>query len=103
MPGLDGVAAVERTAVHALTRRRAAIAAVISAGLIVKLGVAGGVAGRRALVDVEERVVARSLGAAVAVAAGAVAAVRRFQIRAGAPGAAAVSYTHLTLPTTPYV
>ena len=55
---LGRVAAVERTAVHTLTRRRAAVAAVAGAGV----GRRGQcrevtVAGRRALVDVEERVV----------------------------------------------
>ena len=55
---LGRVAAVERTAVHALTRRSAAVAAVVGAGGIVEGNVTGPVAGRRALVDVEERVVA---------------------------------------------
>ena len=58
VPGLGRVAAVERTAVHTLTRRRAAVAAVVGAGGIVEGNVTGPVAGRRALVDVEERVVA---------------------------------------------
>ena len=58
VPGLGRVAAVERTAVHALTRRRAAVAAVVGAICIVEGNVTGPVAGRRALVDVEERVVA---------------------------------------------
>jgi len=58
VPGLDGVAAVERTAVDTLTRRRAAVAAVVGAVGVVEGNVAGPVAGRRALVDVEERVVA---------------------------------------------
>ena len=58
VPGLGRVAAVERTAVQALTRRRAAVAAVVGAGGIVEGNVTGPVAGRRALVDVEERVVA---------------------------------------------
>ena len=58
VPGLGRVAAVERTAVHALTRRSAAVAAVVGAGGIVEGNVTGPVAGRRALVDVEERVVA---------------------------------------------
>ena len=58
VPGLGRVAAIERTAVHALTRRRAAVAAVVGAGGVVEGNVAGPVAGRRALVDVEERVVA---------------------------------------------
>ena len=58
VPGLGRVAAVKRTAVHALTRRRAAVAAVVGASCIVEGNVTGPVAGRRALVDVEERVVA---------------------------------------------
>ena len=58
VPGLGGIATVERAAVHALTRRRAAVAAVVGAGGIVEGNVTGPVAGRRALVDVEERVVA---------------------------------------------
>ena len=58
VPGLGRVAAVERAAVHTLTRRRAAVAAVVGAGGVVEGNVAGPVAGRRALVDVEERVVA---------------------------------------------
>ena len=58
VPGLGGIATVERAAVHALTRRRAAVAAVVGAGGVVEGNVAGPVAGRRALVDVEERVVA---------------------------------------------
>ena len=58
MANLGRVAAVERTAVHALTRRRAAVAAVVRASCLVEGNVAGPVAGRRALVDVEERVVA---------------------------------------------
>ena len=105
---LGRVAAVERTAVHALTRRRAAVAAVVGAGGVVELGVAGSVAGRRTLVRVEERVVARRLGTAcvgrcvasmaccglrrrvrtITLAAGAVAAVRRLEVRTGAPRAA---------------
>mmetsp|Transcript_8912 Transcript_8912/g.25685 ORF Transcript_8912/g.25685 Transcript_8912/m.25685 type:complete len:265 (-) Transcript_8912:270-1064(-) len=88
VPGLGRVAAVERTAVHALTRRRAAVAAVVGAGGVVELGVAGSVAGRRTLVRVEERVVARRLGTAITLAAGAVAAVRRLEVRTGAPRAA---------------
>ena len=55
---LGRVAAVERTAVHALTRRSAAVAAVVGAGGIVEGNVAGPIPCRRALVDVEERVVA---------------------------------------------
>ena len=58
VPGPGRVQAVERAAVHALTRRRAAVAAVVGAGGIVEGNVTGPVAGRRALVDVEERVVA---------------------------------------------
>jgi len=58
VPGLGRVTAVKRTAVHALTRRRAAVAAVVGASCIVEGNVTGPVAGRRALVDVEERVVA---------------------------------------------
>ena len=58
VPGLGRVAAVERATVHALTRRRAAVTAVVGAGGVVEGNVAGPVAGRRALVDVEERVVA---------------------------------------------
>ena len=58
VPGLGRVAAVERAAVHTLTRRRAAVAAIVGAGGIVEGNVTGPVAGRRALVDVEERVVA---------------------------------------------
>ena len=58
MANLGRVAAVERAAVHTLTRRRAAVAAVVGASCIVEGNVAGPVAGRRALVDVEERVVA---------------------------------------------
>ena len=105
---LGRVAAVERTAVHALTGRRAAVAAVVGAGGVVELGVAGSVAGRRTLVRVEERVVARRLGTAcvgrcvasmaccglrrrvrtITLAAGAVAAVRRLEVRTGAPRAA---------------
>ena len=87
MANLGRVVAVEGTAVHTLTRRRAAVAAVVGAGGVVQLGVAGPVAGRRALVDVEERVVARGLGAAVAGAAAAVATIIRLEVRAGAPGA----------------
>ena len=108
VPGLGRVATVERTAVHALTRRRAAVAAVVGAGGVVELGVAGSVAGRRTLVRVEERVVARRLGTAcvgrcvasmaccglrrrartITRAAGAVATIIRLEVRAGAPGAA---------------
>ena len=64
VPGLGRVAAVERAAVHTLTRRRAAVAAVVGANCIVEGNVAGPVAARRALVYVEERVVARRLGTA---------------------------------------
>ena len=108
MANLGRVAAVERTAIHALTRRRAAVAAVVGAGGVVELGVAGSVAGRRTLVRVEERVVARRLGTAcvgrcvgsmaccglrrrkrtITRATGAVAAVRRLEISTGAPRAA---------------
>ena len=88
MPGLDGVAAVERTAVDTLTRRRAAVAAVVGAGGIVEGNVAGPIPCRRTIVDVEERVVAGRLGAAITRAAGAVAAIIRLEVRAGAPGAA---------------
>ena len=88
MANLGRVVAVEGTAVHTLTRRRAAVAAVIGAGGVVQLEVAGPVAGRRALVDVEERLVARCLGAAITYAAGAVATIIRLEVRAGAPGAA---------------
>ena len=55
MANLGWVAAVERTAIHALTRRSAAVAAVVGAICIVEGNVTGPVAGRRALVDVEER------------------------------------------------
>ena len=108
VPGLGRVAAVERAAVHTLTRRRAAVAAVVGAGGIVEGNVTGPIPGRRALVDVEERVVARRLGAAcvsrcvgsmaccglrrrkrtITRATGAVAAVRRLEISTGAPRAA---------------
>ena len=108
VPGLGRVATVEGTAVHAYTGRLAAVAAVVRAGSIVQLGVAGGIPCRRALVDVEERLVARRLGTAcvgrcvasmaccglrrrvrtITRAAGAVTAIIRLEISAGAPGAA---------------
>jgi hypothetical protein len=58
VPGLGRVVAVKGTAVHTLTRRRAAVAAVVRAGGVVQIGVAGAVAGRRTFGHVEERLVA---------------------------------------------